>query len=68
MIKFNLDKEFIPLTALLKATGLVMSGGEAQMVITQDLVKHNGNVDTRKRLKIRIGDKVEFMEKIIEII
>lgn len=68
MIKFKLEGEFIPLIALLKATDLVQSGGEAQMVVTEGLVKYNGQADTRKRLKVRVGDKIEFMGKIIEII
>jgi ribosome-associated protein len=68
MIKFKLEGEFIPLIALLKATSLVQSGGEAQTVVEDGLVKYNGVVDYRKRLKVRIGDKVDFMGKIIEVI
>jgi ribosome-associated protein len=68
MIKFKLEGEFIPLIALLKATSLVQSGGEAQTVVEEGLVKYNGAVDYRKRLKVRIGDKVDFMGKIIEVI
>lgn len=68
MIKFKLEGEFIPLIALLKATALVQSGGEAQAVVEEGLVKYNGVVDTRKRLKVRIGDKVDFMGKIIEVV
>ncbi|MBB2145282.1 RNA-binding S4 domain-containing protein [Pedobacter sp. LMG 31464] len=68
MIKFKLEGEFIPLIALLKATALVQSGGEAQTVVEDGLVKYNGAVDYRKRLKVRIGDKIDFMGKIIEVI
>lgn len=68
MIQFKLEGEFIPLIALLKATGLVQSGGEAQTVVAEGLVKYNGEVDYRKRLKVRIGDKVDFMGNLIEII
>lgn len=68
MIKFKLEGEFIPLIALLKATSLVQSGGEAQSIVEEGLVKVNGNTEDRKRLKVRIGDKVEFMGKIIEVI
>jgi ribosome-associated protein len=68
MIKFKLEGEFIPLIALLKATSLVQSGGEAQTVVEEGLVKYNGVVDYRKRLKVRIGDKIDFMGKIIEVI
>jgi ribosome-associated protein len=68
MIKFKLEGEFIPLIALLKATSLVQSGGEAQSIVEEGLVKYNGVVDYRKRLKVRIGDKVDFLGKIIEVI
>lgn len=68
MIEFKLEGEFIPLISLLKATGLVQSGGEAQTVVEDGLVKYNGNVDYRKRLKVRIGDIVDFMGNKIKII
>lgn len=60
MIEFKLQGEFIPLIQLLKATGLVQTGGIAQMVVTEGKVKYNGEVDYRKRLKIKVGDHVEF--------
>lgn len=53
---------------LLKATNLVQSGGEAQMVVLEGQVKHNGEVDYRKRLKVRRGDIVEFNGQKIEVI
>ena len=68
MIKFKLEGEFIPLIALLKATDMVQSGGEAQSIVEEGLVKYNGAVDYRKRLKVRIGDKIEFLGKIIEVV
>ncbi|MES2458117.1 MAG: RNA-binding S4 domain-containing protein [Bacteroidota bacterium] len=68
MIQFKLEGEFIPLIQLLKATGLVQSGGEAQTVVEDGLVKYNGNVDYRKRLKVRVGDIVDFMGQKITVI
>jgi ribosome-associated protein len=67
MIEFKLEGEFIPLIQLLKATGLVQSGGEAQTVVEDGLVKYNGNVDYRKRLKVRTGDIIDFMGKKIKV-
>ena len=63
MIQFQLEGEYVPLIQLLKATNLVNSGGEAQNVVTEGLVKYNGNVDYRKRLKVKRGDMVEFNNK-----
>lgn len=60
MLDFKLEGEFIQLIQLLKATNLVQSGGEAQMVVSDGLVKYNGEVDHRKRLKVRSGDIIEF--------
>lgn len=68
MIKFILEGEFIPLIQLLKATNLVSSGGEAQLVVLDGLVKYNGTVDYRKRLKVKRGDKVEFNGQTITIV
>lgn len=68
MIEFKLEGEFIPLIQLLKVLDLVGSGGEAQMVVLDGLVKYNGEVDYRKRLKVKKGDKVEFNGKTINII
>jgi ribosome-associated protein len=68
MITFNLEGEFIPLIQLLKATDLVSSGGEAQMVVTNGWVKYNGITDYRKRLKVRKGDVIEFNNQEIKVI
>ena len=68
MIQFKLEGEFIPLIQLLKATALVQSGGEAQTVVEDGLVKYNGKVDYRKRLKMRVGDVIAFMGQKITII
>lgn len=68
MIEFKLEGEFIPMIQLLKATGLVQSGGEAQTVVEDGLIKYNGNVDYRKRLKVRAGDLVDFMGKQIKVV
>lgn len=68
MIEFKLTGDFIPLIQLLKAANLVSTGGEAQIVVTEGLVKYNGNVDYRKRLKVRKGDVVEFNKHKIVVI
>ncbi len=68
MIQFKLEGAYIPMIQLLKVTNLVSSGGEAQMVVTEGLVKYNGEVDFRKRLKVKIGDMVEFEGKKILVV
>jgi len=68
MIEFKLEGEFIPMIQLLKATNLVDTGGEAQIVVSEGEVKYNGEVDYRKRLKVRKGDIVEFRKNKIKVI
>ncbi len=60
MQTFTLEKDFIPLIQLLKALNWVEHGGMAQRVVEEGLVKYNGEVDYRKRLKVRKGDVIEF--------
>jgi len=68
MIEFKLEGDFIPMIQLLKATGLVDTGGEAQIVVSEGEVKHNGEVDYRKRLKVHKDDIVEFRGQKIKIV
>jgi len=68
MIEFKVTGDFIPLIQLLKATNLVQTGGEAQIVVTEGRVKYNSRVDYRKRLKVRKGDTVEFGNETIRVI
>ena len=53
---------------LLKAANLVQTGGEAQIVVNEGEVKYNGQVDFRKRLKVKKGDTVEFRGETIRVI
>ncbi len=68
MIKFKLEGDFIPMIQLLKAANLVQTGGEAQIVVTEGEVKYNGEVDYRKRLKVKKGDLVEFNSQQITVV
>ena len=55
---FALRGEHIELAALLKAAGLASSGGEAKALIVGGGVRVNGEVDTRRARKLRVGDEV----------
>ena len=59
-LEFTLVREYIELNKLLKILALVESGGQANRLIEEGFVRFNGTIDTRKRLKLRQGDKVEF--------
>ena len=68
MQTFKLEGEFIPMIQLLKALHWVEHGGMAQRMVDEGLVKYNGEVDYRKRLKVRKGDIVEFEDMKVQII
>jgi ribosome-associated protein len=57
---FELRGEFIPLDALLKATGLAPSGGAAKLLVAQGVVRVDGAVELRKTCKLRAGQVVEL--------
>ena len=66
-LEFKLDTDYIELNKLLKILSLVESGGHANNLIAEGFVMFNGEVDTRKRLKLRKGDNIEFAEILIRI-
>ena len=68
-MEFKLENnEYIELNRLLKLLGLVESGGQANMFITEGQLIVNGKTEYRKRNKLRIGDVVLFMEQEVKII
>lgn len=60
MADFQLAGEHIDLFQLLKAAHLCGTGGEAKIMIGEGLVTVDGEVETRKRKKIRRGQTVEY--------
>ncbi|MFD2966440.1 RNA-binding S4 domain-containing protein [Sphingobacterium bambusae] len=68
MQTFSLKGEYIQLIQLLKVMNWVEHGAMAQFVVEEGLVKYNGEVDYRKRLKVRKDDVVEFDGQQVKII
>jgi len=52
--------EFVSLCDLLKLTGWCHSGGAAKIAISEGQVLVDGQIELRKRCKIRPGQIVEF--------
>lgn len=50
----------ITLNDVLKLTGLVETGGRAKRLIQEGRVKVNGEVETRRKRRLREGDEVEL--------
>jgi ribosome-associated protein len=52
---------------LLKATGLCDSGGGAHAAISEGLVSVDGEVETRKRAKLRPGQRIFFADETVDL-
>jgi len=68
MEKIQITTEFIKLDQLLKWANMVSSGSDAKHIITEEMVKVNGEIETRRGKKIRVGDIIEVDGKKIEVI
>lgn len=64
----EINKQPVELYKILKFEGVVGSGGEAKIVISDGQVMVNGTVETQKRKKIVHGDKIEFNGESLNII
>lgn len=67
-IEFELRGEFIPLDALLKATGIASSGGVAKRMVAAGDVRVDGREELRKTCKIRAGQGVEALGVRVRVI
>ncbi|HCE57485.1 MAG TPA: RNA-binding protein [Prolixibacteraceae bacterium] len=59
---FKLKDEYIELMKLLKLLGIAETGGHAKNMIDDGEVMLNGIRESRKRAKLRPGDKVEMAD------
>lgn len=60
-------EEYIELIKLLKTMRISESGGQAKLMVDDGLVKRNGELELRKRAKLRAGDLIEIFEFKIKI-
>jgi ribosome-associated protein len=56
---FTLNSEYIELDKLLKLLAIASSGGAAKAMVTEGMVKVDGERETRKTRKLRAGCTVE---------
>ena len=69
MQEFELeDHDYIELCNLLKLQGITGSGGMAKMLIADGQVLVDGEVELRKRCKIRHGQVVECLDETIKVV
>ena len=57
---FPIHTEYIDLLEFLKATGMAVTGGEAKMLVDDGLIQVNGEDESRRRRKLRPGDRVDI--------
>nr|WP_312576653.1 S4 domain-containing protein YaaA [Sedimentibacter sp.] len=60
MEKIYINTEYIKLDQFLKYVNVVEGGGMAKYVISEGLVKVNGEIELQRGKKLRNGDNVEF--------
>ncbi len=65
---FELNGDYIELIKLLKVTGICQTGGHAKMVVSEGEVKVDGELELRKKKKIRKGQIVEIENHRIKIL
>ena len=68
MIKFTLTEDYIELIRLLKITRIAESVGMAKILVENGEVKRNGQIEQRKRAKIRKGEIIEVLGETIQIL
>ncbi len=67
-IDYTLTQDFIELNHLLKLTGFADSGGSGGALVTTGVVKVDGQVELRKRNKIRAGQVVQIADSEIHVV
>ena len=60
MTTFKIEGDYIELNKLLKAAGLAENGAAAGFAIASGKVKVDGEVELRKRRKIRPGQEIVY--------
>ena len=67
-LEFELDREYVELNQLLKLVGVCDSGGAGKALVTEGLVRVNGQLELRKTCKVRLGAVVNIGDVQIKVI
>ncbi|HEY0843134.1 RNA-binding S4 domain-containing protein [Methylotenera sp.] len=65
---FELQGEFIELCNLLKLAGIANSGGQGKVMVSDGIVRVDGNIETRRTAKIRSGQVVECLGQTVKVL
>ena len=66
--QFAISDDYIELNKLLKASGLCDTGGQAKIVIEDELVTVDDEIETRKRRKIKDGMIVRYSSHSVKVV
>ena len=66
-MEYKLFEEFITLQALLKELGIIHSGGAIKSFLIDHQVYFNGELESRRGKKLRIGDTIDIPDLKIDI-
>ena len=67
-MKYKLFDDYITLQALLKEVGIIQSGGAIKSFLQENQVYFNGELETRRGKKIRIGDTITLPNQKLKIL
>jgi ribosome-associated protein len=67
-MQFLLTGEYVELCNLLKLTGVADSGGQGKLLVANGEVTVDGQPEGRKTAKIRVGQRVECLGALIEVV
>lgn len=65
MIRFEITEDYIELIKLLKVLQIAESGAMAKALVENEEVLRNGEIETRKRAKIRKGETIQVLGETI---
>ncbi len=65
---FELTEDYIELIKLIKFMGLSETGGQAKLLVENGMVKVDGEIESRKRRKVRKGMTVMVGDETIKVI
>ena len=60
MKEISITTDFIKLDSFLKLVGVAQTGGQAKMIIADEMVKVNGEIVVQRGKKIRKNDIIEI--------
>ena len=67
-MEYKLFDDYITLQALLKEVGIIQSGGAIKSFLQENQVYFNGELETRRGKKIRIGDTITLPNQKLKIL